>query len=146
MKAPEIHPRHGNTIVIVGGSRIWDDTDIIYRHLTECCPMMVVTTQKRGAVSIVGDWCNETGVTHLIVPAPNKAFPTFATQLTNMRMVSLAQQLAETHQADLVSYLYMWGDSPTTRHLQQILTEHAIPTTVTEKPVPTPKQTHNQLN
>lgn len=146
MKALDIYPRHQNPIVLIGGSRVWNETETVYRHLTQCDPLMVLTIQNRGAVSIVADWCEETGVPHVMMPPPRKANPLSANEITNLRLVNLAGHLADINDAPLLAYLYLWGKSPTTRHLQQVLIQHGIPTIFTEKPVATPKTQHIHIN
>ena len=84
-----------NSIAVVTGSRDWTNRYKIYDSLIKVNPYMVIHGGARGADSIAGEWCNDSGKICLQVPALWEFHGRAAGNIRNVQMLEIAKAIAE---------------------------------------------------
>lgn len=132
MKARIFHPRSTKPVVVLIGSRIWEDSKTIENHLTEIQPVLVIDGNTRGAEAIASDWCAKTGTLNLRMPAQPAHYHDKALHTRNLLILQVATMLAHSLNTGIIVLAYPWGDSPGTRNMMRQATEYGLETRVTE--------------
>lgn len=103
-------------IVVVTGSREWKRADIINKALNTIKPSLLFHGGARGADTLAGRWCDETGTDCVVIPALWGSHGKQAGTLRNKRMLELANMTAQASQMPITILAFPMPDSIGTKH------------------------------
>lgn len=107
-------------IVLVTGSRVWDDKWKMHELLTDLAPDLLVEGGQRGADKMSAAWCEKFGVDYLEAPALWGAYKKAAGTRRNKLMLTVCLGLRDGLGATLEVAAFPTSESVGTLHMINI--------------------------